>query len=192
MEHAVVQRVSLSLIKAMQKPFLLSQHRSSGFYKVVCHPMEEGTSMTSHRHGFVSPHVMLTMDDDDSGALTSSPPSIGFPLGLKNFLAELHFVQEAVEDASPGEAAAAQLVADTAADIAAAAVAADIAAAAVAADIAVASDIVAAAVADTAFAADIAAALVVVVVVVGFGSPLAVDFELFLPLPLVASASAAG
>ena len=138
--------------------------------------------MTSHRHGFVSPHVLLTMDDDDSGALTSSPPSIGFPLGLKNFLAELHFVQEAVEDASPGEAAAAQLVADTAADIAAAA-------AAVAADIAVASDIVAAAVADTAFAADIAAALVVVV---GFGSPLAVDFELFLPLPLVASASAAG
>ena len=183
MKHAVVQRVSLSLIKAMQKPFLLSQHRSSGFYKVVCHPMEEGTSMTSHRHGFVSPHVMLTMDDDDSGALTSSPPSIGFPLGLKNFLAELHFVQEAVEDASPGEAAAAQLVADTAADIAAAAVAADIA---------VASDIVAAAVADTAFAADIAAALVVVVVVVGFGSPLAVDFELFLPLPLAASASAAG
>ena len=184
MKHAVVQRVSLSLIKAMQKPFLLSQHRSSGFYKVVCHPMEEGTSMTSHRHGFVSPHVMLTMDDDDIGALTSSPPSIGFPLGLKNFLAELHFVQEAVEDASPGEAAAAQLVADTAADIAAAA------AAAVAADIAVASDIVAAAVADTAFAADIAAALVVVVV--GFGSPLAVDFELFLPLPLAASASAAG
>ena len=141
--------------------------------------------MTSHRHGFVSPHVMLTMDDDDSGALTSSPPSIGFPLGLKNFLAELQFVPEAVEDASPGEAAAAQLVADTAADIAAAA-----AVAAVAADIAVASDIVAAAVADTAFAADIAAALVVVVV--GFGSPLAVDFELFLPLPLVASASAAG
>ena len=182
MEHAVVQRVSLSLIKAMQKPFLLSQHRSSGFYKVVCHPMEEGTSMTSHRHGFVSPHVMLTMEDDDeSGALTSSPPSIGFPLGLKNFLAELQFVPEAVEDASPGEAAAAQLVADTAADIAAAA--------AVAADIAVASDIVAAAVADTAFAADIAAALVVVV---GFGSPLAVDFELFLPLPLAASASAAG
>ena len=181
MEHAVVQRVSLSLIKAMQKPFLLSQHRSSGFYKVVCHPMEEGTSMTSHRHGFVSPHVMLTMDDDESGALTSSPPSIGFPLGLKNFLAELQLVQEAVEDASPGEAAAAQLVADTAADIAAAAVAADIA---------VASDIVAAAVADTAFAADIAAALVVVVV--GFGSPLAVDFELFLPLPLAASASAAG
>ena len=137
--------------------------------------------MTSHRHGFVSPHVMLTMDDDDSGALTSSPPSIGFPLGLKNFLVEHQVVQEAVEDASPGEAAAAQLVADTAADIAAAA--------AVAADIAVASDIVAAAVADTAFAADIAAALVVVV---GFGSPLAVDFELFLPLPLVASASAAG
>ena len=139
--------------------------------------------MTSHRHGFVSPHVMLTMDDDDSGALTSSPPSIGFPLGLKNFLAELQFVPEAVEDASPGEAAAAQLVADTAADIAAAA--------AVAADIAVASDIVAA-VADTAFAADIAAALVVVVVAAGFGSPLAVDFELFLPLPLAASASAAG
>ena len=136
--------------------------------------------MTSHRHGFVSPHVMLTMDDDDSGALTSSPPSIGFPLGLTNFLAEHQVVQEAVEDASPGEAAAAQLVADTAADIAAAAVAADIA---------VASDIVAAAVADTAFAADIAAALVVVV---GFGSPLAVDFELFLPLPLAASASAAG
>ena len=77
---------------------------------------------------------------------------------------------EAVEDVSPGEAAAAQPVADIV-------VAADIAAA----------DIVVADIADQ-FVDDTAAAALVV----GYGIAPAVDFELFLLPPPAAAASAVG
>ena len=95
---------------------------------------------------------------------------IGFPLCL----VELQFVLEVGEGVSPGEAAAAQPVADIA-------VAADIAAA----------DIVVADIADQ-FVDDTAADIAAAALVVGYGIAPAVDFEPFLlPLP-AAAASAVG